>query len=61
MRIALVGGEPSCIRILSNSFATAANSGFATSLTTNGFLLTRKLIAELEDAGCRSCRSALTG
>jgi MoaA/NifB/PqqE/SkfB family radical SAM enzyme len=25
--------------------------GFATSLTTNGFLLTRKLIAELEDAG----------
>jgi len=51
MRIALVGGEPLGIRILSKLVRYCRELGFATSLTTNGFLLTRKLIAELEDAG----------
>jgi MoaA/NifB/PqqE/SkfB family radical SAM enzyme len=51
MRIALVGGEPLIHPNIVELVRYCRELGFATSLTTNGFLLTRKLIAELEDAG----------
>jgi MoaA/NifB/PqqE/SkfB family radical SAM enzyme len=51
MRIALVGGEPLVHPNIVEVVRYCRELGFATSLTTNGFLLTRKLLAELEDAG----------
>src|SRR5215469_5674980 len=51
MRIALVGGEPLTHPNIVDLVRYCRELGFATSLTTNGFLLTRKLVAELEDAG----------
>src|SRR5438034_4406479 len=51
MRSALVGGEPLVHPNIVELVRYCRELGFATSLTTNGFLLTRKLIAELEDAG----------
>ncbi len=51
MRIALVGGEPLVHPNIVEVVRYCCELGFATSLTTNGFLLTRKLVAELEDAG----------
>lgn len=51
MRIALVGGEPLLHPDIVEIVRYCRELGFATSLTTNGFLLTRKLVAELEEAG----------
>src|SRR6201984_197275 len=51
MRIALGGGEPLTHPDIVEIFRSLAELGFATSLTPNGFVLTRKLIAQLEDAG----------
>ena len=51
MRIALVGGEPLVHPDIVELVRYCRELGFATSLTTNGFLLTPKLVAELEDAG----------
>jgi MoaA/NifB/PqqE/SkfB family radical SAM enzyme len=51
MRIALVGGEPLVHPNIVEIVRYCRELGFATSLTTNGFLLTRKLVADLEDAG----------
>ena len=51
MRIALVGGEPLAHPDIVELVRYCRELGFATSLTTNGFLLTRKLVAQLEDAG----------
>src|SRR5580765_1832854 len=51
MRIALVGGEPLMHPNIVEIVRYCRDLGFATSLTTNGFLLTRKLVAQLEDAG----------
>jgi MoaA/NifB/PqqE/SkfB family radical SAM enzyme len=51
MRIALVGGEPLTHPDIVELVRYCRELGFATSLTTNGFLLTRKLVAQLEDAG----------
>ena len=51
MRIALVGGEPLVHPNIVELVRYCRELGFATSLTTNGFLLTRKLLQELEDAG----------
>lgn len=51
MRIALVGGEPLVHPNIVEVVRYCRELGFATSLTTNGFLLTRKLVADLEDAG----------
>lgn len=51
MRIALVGGEPLLHPNIVEIVRYSRELGFATSLTTNGFLLTRKLLAELEAAG----------
>lgn len=51
MRIALVGGEPLMHPSIVEIVRYCRELGFATSLTTNGFLLTRTLIAQLEDAG----------
>src|SRR5947209_3995739 len=51
MRIALVGGEPLMHPNIVELVRYCRELGFATSLTTNGFLLTRKLIGQLEDAG----------
>ncbi len=51
MRIALVGGEPLVHPNIVELVRYCRELGFATSLTTNGFLLTRKLVVELEDAG----------
>ncbi len=51
MRIALVGGEPLLHPNIVEIVRYCRKLGFATSLTTNGFLLTRKLVAALEDAG----------
>ena len=51
MRIALVGGEPLTHPDIVELVRYCRELGFATSLTTNGFLLTRKLIGQLEDAG----------
>jgi MoaA/NifB/PqqE/SkfB family radical SAM enzyme len=51
MRIALVGGEPLMHPNVVEIVRYCRELGFATSVTTNGFLLTRKLLKELEDAG----------
>jgi len=51
MRIALVGGEPLTHPNIVELVRYCRELGFATSLTTNGFLLTRELVAQLEDAG----------
>ncbi len=51
MRIALVGGEPLTHPNIVELVRYCRELGFATSLTTNGFLLTRKLVEQLEDAG----------
>src|ERR1043166_9666753 len=51
MRIALVGGEPLTHPDIVELVRYCRELGFATSLTTNGFLLTRKLVAQLEEAG----------
>jgi MoaA/NifB/PqqE/SkfB family radical SAM enzyme len=51
MRIALVGGEPLMHPNIVEIVRYCRDLGSATSLTTNGFLLTRKLVAQLEDAG----------
>ncbi len=51
MRIALVGGEPLMHPNIVELVRYCRELGFATSLTTNGFLLTRELVAQLEDAG----------
>ena len=51
MRIALVGGEPLLHPDVVEIVRYCRELGFATSLTTNGFLLTRKLLKELEEAG----------
>jgi MoaA/NifB/PqqE/SkfB family radical SAM enzyme len=51
MRIALVGGEPLMHPNIVDIVRYCRELGFATSLTTNGFLLTRKLVAQLADAG----------
>jgi MoaA/NifB/PqqE/SkfB family radical SAM enzyme len=51
MRIALVGGEPLVHPDIVEIVRYCRELGFATSLTTNGFLLTPKLVEELEDAG----------
>src|SRR3954467_8266281 len=51
MRIALVGGEPLVHPNIVELVRYCRELGFATSLTTNGFLLTRKLVGELENAG----------
>ena len=51
MRIALVGGEPLMHPNVVEIVRYCRELGFATSLTTNGFLLTRRLLAELEEAG----------
>jgi MoaA/NifB/PqqE/SkfB family radical SAM enzyme len=51
MRIALVGGEPLMHPSIVELVRYCRELGFATSLTTNGFLLTRELVQQLEDAG----------
>ena len=51
MRIALVGGEPLVHPNIVEIVRYCRELGFATSLTTNGFLVTRELLAQLEDAG----------
>ena len=51
MRIALVGGEPLTHPNIVELVGYCRELGFATSLTTNGFLLTRKLVEQLENAG----------
>jgi MoaA/NifB/PqqE/SkfB family radical SAM enzyme len=51
MRIALVGGEPLTHPNIVELVRYCRELGFATSLTTNGFLLTRKLVHQLENAG----------
>jgi MoaA/NifB/PqqE/SkfB family radical SAM enzyme len=51
MRIALVGGEPLMHPNIVEIVHYCRELGFATSLTTNGFLLTRELVAQLENAG----------
>jgi MoaA/NifB/PqqE/SkfB family radical SAM enzyme len=51
MRIALVGGEPLTHPDIVELVRYCRELGFATSLTTNGFLLTRKLVVDLEQAG----------
>src|SRR6266478_8088105 len=51
MRIALVGGEPLMHPHIVELVRYCRELGFATSLTTNGFLLTRELVGQLEDAG----------
>jgi MoaA/NifB/PqqE/SkfB family radical SAM enzyme len=51
MRIALVGGEPLLHPDVVVIVRYCRELGFATSLTTNGFLLTPELLAELEEAG----------
>src|SRR4030095_15756293 len=50
-RLPLVGGEPLVHPDIVELVRYCRELGFATSLTTNGFLLTPKLVAELEDAG----------
>jgi MoaA/NifB/PqqE/SkfB family radical SAM enzyme len=51
MRIALVGGEPLTHPDIVELVRYCRELGFATSLTTNGFLLTRSLVTQLEEAG----------
>ncbi|MFL6531247.1 MAG: radical SAM protein [Chthoniobacterales bacterium] len=51
MRIALVGGEPLTHPDIVELVRHCRDLGFATSLTTNGFLLTREKLRALEEAG----------
>src|SRR6185436_13754870 len=51
MRIALVGGEPLTHPDIVELVRYCRELGFATSLTTNGFLLTREKVRALEGAG----------
>jgi len=51
MRIALVGGEPLTHPDIVELVRYCRELGFATSLTTNGFLLTREKVQALEEAG----------
>lgn len=51
MRLALVGGEPLMHPDVVEVVRYARDIGLATSLTTNGFLLTKSLVRRLEDAG----------
>ncbi len=51
MRIALVGGEPLVHPDIVELVRYCRELGFATSLTTNGFLLTREKLKLLEEAG----------
>jgi MoaA/NifB/PqqE/SkfB family radical SAM enzyme len=51
MRIALVGGEPLVHPDIVELVRYCRELGFATSLTTNGFLLTRERLRQLEEAG----------
>ncbi|MGE5246585.1 MAG: radical SAM protein [Betaproteobacteria bacterium] len=51
VRVALVGGEPLMHPDIVEIVRRARALGMATSLTTNGFLLTRPLVDALEDAG----------
>ncbi len=51
MRIALVGGEPLVHPDIVEIVRYCRELGFATSLTTNGFLLTREKVKQLEEAG----------
>jgi MoaA/NifB/PqqE/SkfB family radical SAM enzyme len=51
MRIALVGGEPLLHPDIVEIVRFCRELGLATSLTTNGFLLNRRLIQELDAAG----------
>ena len=51
MRIALVGGEPLVHPDIVEIVRYCRELGFATSLTTNGFLLTRERLRDLEEAG----------
>jgi MoaA/NifB/PqqE/SkfB family radical SAM enzyme len=53
MRIALVGGEPLTHPDIVELVRYCRELGFATSLTTNGFLLTRK---RLRTSRMRACR-----
>lgn len=53
MRIALVGGEPLMHPDIVEIVRTCRELGFATSLTTNGFLLTEQLVRDLDEAGLR--------
>jgi len=50
-RIALVGGEPLVHPQIVELVGYCRELGFSTSLTTNGFLLTRELVGALEQAG----------
>jgi len=51
LRVALVGGEPLMHPDIVEVVRRARALGLATSLTTNGFLLTRKLAQDLDAAG----------
>lgn len=51
VRVALVGGEPLMHPEIVDIVAHAKSIGLATSLTTNGFLLTKSLIEKFEIAG----------
>ncbi|MDQ6914057.1 MAG: radical SAM protein [Verrucomicrobiota bacterium] len=51
MRIALVGGEPLTHPDIVELVRYCRELGFATSLTTNGFLLTREKVRAFEEAG----------
>ncbi|HET9904954.1 MAG TPA: radical SAM protein [Xanthobacteraceae bacterium] len=51
LRVALVGGEPLLHPDIVEIVRYARTLGFSTSLTTNGFPLTRELVRGLEEAG----------
>lgn len=51
LRVALAGGEPLTHPDIVEVVRRARGLGLATSLTTNGFLLTEALVRELDDAG----------
>jgi MoaA/NifB/PqqE/SkfB family radical SAM enzyme len=51
VRVALVGGEPLMHPDIADVVRAARDLGLATSLTTNGFLLTPKLVESLDAAG----------
>jgi MoaA/NifB/PqqE/SkfB family radical SAM enzyme len=51
LRVALVGGEPLMHPDIVEVVRVATRLGFSTSLTTNGFLLTKALVQALDEAG----------
>src|SRR5437899_7667142 len=57
MRIALVGGEPLMHRDIVELVRCGRGLGFATSLLTNPFLLTRTLVGPLDDAALQVMRT----